>query len=61
MNNEKTKPRNVGPGPRVAEKPKDLKTAVKKLVHYLNKLNKYSLTKGYINALYPIKFGWISS
>ena len=33
----KKKPRNVGPN-RIAEKPKDLKTAVKKLVHYLNKL-----------------------
>ena len=26
-------------------------------IYYLNKLNKYSLIKGYINALYPIKFG----
>ena len=35
MNNEKTKPRNVGPGPRVAEKPKDLKVALSKMVKYL--------------------------
>lgn len=35
MNNEKTKPRNVGPGPRVAEKPKDLKIALSKMVKYL--------------------------
>lgn len=40
MDNEedyKKKPRNFGRN-RPAEKPKDLKTAVKKLVHYLNKL-----------------------
>ena len=36
MNNEKTKPRNVGTGPRVAEKPKDLKIALSKMVKYLN-------------------------
>lgn len=35
MNNEKTKPRNVGPGPRVAEKPKDLKIALSKMAKYL--------------------------
>ena len=35
MNNEKTKPRNVGPGPRIAEKPKDLKIALSKMVKYL--------------------------
>ena len=35
MNNEKTKPRNVGHGPRVAEKPKDLKIALSKMVKYL--------------------------
>ncbi len=35
MNNEKTKPRNVGPGPRLAEKPKDLKIALSKMVKYL--------------------------
>lgn len=37
MNNEKTKPRNVGPGPRVAEKPKDLKIALSKMVKYLKR------------------------
>ena len=40
MDNEedyKKKPRNFGRNA-PAEKPKDLKTAVKKLVHYLNKL-----------------------
>ena len=40
MDNEedyKKKPRNFGRNA-TAEKPKDLKTAVKKLVHYLNKL-----------------------
>lgn len=35
MNNEKTKPRNTGHGPRVAEKPKNLKTALSKMVKYL--------------------------
>lgn len=39
MSNEvtKTKPRNVGPGPKVAEKPKDFKEAIKKILFYLNK------------------------
>ena len=35
--NYKRKPRNMGPN-RVAEKPKDFKTAIRNLVHYLNKL-----------------------
>ncbi|MGN1327281.1 MAG: ABC transporter transmembrane domain-containing protein, partial [Clostridia bacterium] len=35
--NYKTKPRNVGPN-KVHEKPKDFKVAIKKLLHYLNKL-----------------------
>ncbi len=33
----KTKPRNVGPGPRVSEKPKDFKLAIKKMMFYLKK------------------------
>ena len=33
----KSKPRNHGPGPRIAEKPKDLKNAIKKLILYLDK------------------------
>lgn len=39
MSNEvtKTKPRNVGPGPKVAEKPKNFKEAIKKILFYLNK------------------------
>ena len=35
--NYKRKPRNMGPN-RVAEKPKDFKSAIRNLVHYLNKL-----------------------
>lgn len=35
--NYKRKPRNMGPN-KVAEKPKDFKTAIRNLVHYLNKL-----------------------
>ena len=43
MSNEeyKNKPRNHGPGPRVAEKPKDLKNAIKKLILYLDKFKPY--------------------
>ena len=33
----KSKPRNHGPGSRIAEKPKDLKNAIKKLILYLDK------------------------
>ena len=33
----KTKPRNVGPGPRASEKPKDFKLAIKKMMFYLKK------------------------
>ncbi len=35
--NYKRKPRNMGPN-KIAEKPKDFKTAIRNLVHYLNKL-----------------------
>ncbi len=39
MNNTKTRPRNMGPGPNrgSAEKPKDLKKAVKSMIRYLDK------------------------
>lgn len=39
MNNTKTRPRNMGPGPNrgSADKPKDLKKAVKSMIRYLDK------------------------
>lgn len=36
-NEEVRRPRRMGPGPRVAEKPKDFKSAIKKTISYLHK------------------------
>lgn len=43
MSNEevKSKPRNVGPGPKLSEKPQDFKAAMKKMVIYLKKFMPY--------------------
>ena len=46
----KTKPRNVGPN-RVAEKPKDLKKALKKMTHYLKKYIPFIIIALVLSAL----------
>ena len=47
-----TKPRHHGPGPRVAEKPKDLKNAVTKLKKYLHNLLKLIVISAYFLEKY---------
>lgn len=48
--NYKRKPRNVGPG-KVHEKPKNFKTAINKLIHYLNKLLPFIIIALLLSAL----------
>ena len=54
MNNEKTKPRNVGHGPRVAEKPKDLKNALSKMIKYLKSFIPYIIVALILSVLSSI-------